>query len=185
MPEKTSTYRILIVDDDGAFRATQKQILQLLRLPESPMRFEAIEASGGAEGMATLQADTDIDCVLIDHDMPGGSGMEWMEKILSVMPNMPVVMVTGRKSVETAVEAMKQGAMDYIVKGSTSNKELGRTVLRAIEKADMKRTIEAQREEILAAERQRVMIQSLGAACHHLGQPATVVSSDWRNGSGK
>ena len=53
--------------------------------------------------------------------------------------------------------------------------DLQRAVLGALQKTEMHRTIEEQRRTLLEAERQRVMIESLGAACHHLGQPATVI----------
>jgi FixJ family two-component response regulator len=84
-------------------------------------------------------------------------------------------MLTGEGSEEIAVEAMKKGAADYLVKTSLSRIRLHHAVKSALERAEMLQTIDRQREELLCAERQRVMIESLGAACHHLSQPATAI----------
>jgi response regulator of citrate/malate metabolism len=86
-----------------------------------------------------------------------------------------VIMVTGAGDEEIAVTALKSGAMDYLVKGSITQDGLRRSILNAIEKSCMRETLERQRAELLEAERQKAMIQSLGAACHHLGQPATTL----------
>ena len=86
-------------------------------------------------------------------------------------------MVTGAGSEEVAVEAMKRGATDYLVKGSITPEILCRAVGNAVQRVQMQRAIKKQRERLIEAERQRVMIQSVGAACHHLGQPATVIKT--------
>ncbi|NCC50872.1 MAG: hypothetical protein EOM20_06605 [Spartobacteria bacterium] len=74
------------------------------------------------------------------------------------------------------MQAMKTGAMDYLIKGAFSPGELVHAILNALQKTQMRRIIETQRDELLAAERQRVVIESMAAACHHLGQPVTVLS---------
>jgi hypothetical protein len=75
------------------------------------------------------------------------------------------------------VTAMKRGAMDYLVKGSITPAALARAIGNAVEKRRLRNAVEYQRGELLEAERQRVMFESIGAACHHLGQPATLLSA--------
>jgi hypothetical protein len=72
---------------------------------------------------------------------------------------------------------MKRGAMDYLVKGSITPSALARAIGNAVEKRRLRNAVEYQRGELLEAERQRVMFESIGAACHHLGQPATLLSA--------
>ena len=86
-------------------------------------------------------------------------------------------MMTGNGDEETAVTAMKRGAMDYLVKGNIKPVALQRAIGNAVEKRRLHNAVEHQRRELLDAERQRVMFESIGAACHHLGQPATVLSA--------
>ncbi|MDF7801745.1 response regulator [Pontiellaceae bacterium B1224] len=171
----TSPVQILIVDDDAHFRAAQKRNLHRMNLrPES--RAQVLEASSGKEAMEVLKRQN-VDCILLDHNMPGGSGMNWLKHFLGINSNLAIVMLTGQGSEQLAVEAMKNGAMDYLVKGAISRDDLERAVLNALEKVELHRTINLQQEQLLDAERQRVMIESLGTACHHIGQPATVISA--------
>jgi DNA-binding NtrC family response regulator len=164
---------LLIVDDDPAFRDAQRRGLRSWRV-RTDTGVRVLEAGGGREAVEILEKET-VDAVLLDHDMPGGSGLEWLAKIRSVRPDLAVIMVTGRGCEQLAVDAMKAGASDYLVKGTITPADMQRAILNALQKTELQRMIEKQRQTLTEAERQRVMIESLGAACHHLGQPATVI----------
>ena len=168
------TYTILVVDDEPNFQNSMKRLLHLMQ--DDATGFNVLGASGGEEALKLLSAET-VDCVLMDYQMPGGSGTEWIRRIREVNNHVAVIMVTGLGSEQVAVEAMKSGATDYLVKGSITPENLLRTILTAVQTVEMKLALEKQREKLMDAERQRVMIESLGAACHHLGQPATVISA--------
>lgn len=162
---------ILVVDDDDAFRAS------MMRLFHSMRRHVACtvnEASDGRSALAVLK-ECKVDCVLLDYQMPGGTGLEWMSAFMDASPGTTVIMVTGAGDETIAVEAMKAGATDYLVKGAISPESLRRALINALQKKEMADTIKIQHEKLLDAERHRVMIESLGAACHHLSQPVTVI----------
>jgi len=163
---------ILMVDDDEDYRESMRRLLWTVN-ESFPVR--VLEASDGAQAIEALRKEH-VDCVLLDHRMPGGSGVDWISQFLVADSYLPIVMVTGQGDEATAVNAMKQGAMDYLVKGSISAEDLQRAITNAVDKMAMRRTVEKQREALLIAERHRVMIESLGTACHHLGQPMTVVT---------
>lgn len=167
------TYVILIVDDDENFRRGLKRQFGLMK---TDFAFEILESSSGAEAVAVLK-ERQIDCVLIDYNMPGGSGLEWLSRIFEINSEQAVIMITGVGSEEIAVEAMKHGIMDYLVKGSIASESLERAIVNTIEKINMRKTIARQQEQLIEAERQRVMIESLGAACHHVSQPVTVINA--------
>lgn len=166
-----AVHTILIVDDDENFR---KGLIRAFWLMRKTFATNSLEAADGAEAYAVLER-RDVDCVLLDYRMPGGSGLDWIAKLIELCGNLAIVMVTGEGAEETAVQALQEGAMDYLVKGSFSAEQLQRAVGNAIEKVQMRNALEEQRKRLLEAERQRVMIESLGAACHHLGQPLTVI----------
>ena len=163
---------ILMVDDDSDYRESMRRLLWTVN-ESFPVR--VLEASEGAQAMDVLRKEH-VDCVLLDHRMPGRSGVDWIAEFLESDTHLPIVMVTGQGNEATAVSAMKQGAMDYLVKGCISAEELQRAVTNAVEKMAMRRTLAKQREALLMAERHRGMIESLGSACHHLGQPMSVVT---------
>jgi FixJ family two-component response regulator len=172
MKENSIGYGVLLVDDDENFRGG---IRNLLRPLEKEMSLSIHEALSGDAAME-MAGKGGIHCVLLDYRMPGGNGLEWLGKITARHDDIAVIMITGEGNEKIAVEAMKGGAVDYLVKGSITKENLYRTVKNALACVAMRRMIMAQQEELLQAERQRVMLESLGAACHHLGQPATVIT---------
>lgn len=165
--------RILVVDDDSVFRDSMRRLLWLVG-QSLPMQVQ--EAVNGTDAMRAITEDT-IDCVLLDHRMPGRTGTEWIVDFLKADSNLAIVMVTGEGDEQVAVNAMKNGAMDYLVKGTITAESLQRAMTNALEKRAMRRTLDQQREMLLTAERQRVMIECLGTVCHHIGQPMTVITT--------
>ena len=162
---------IIVVDDEQNFRSGLRRVFSVM---PSDVSFEILEASNGAEAMRTLE-ERQVDCVLLDQGMPGGDGLQWLSRMLDRDKYLAVIMVTGKGSERIAVEAMKHGAMDYLVKGDISSEMLYRAIVNAMEKVAMRRMIEQQQKNLIDAERHRVMFESLGAACHHLGSPTTVI----------
>lgn len=171
MPPPPEQITILMVDDDSFFRSGLLRVLHSMR-GELPAR--VTEASCGEEAVELLRTHP-FDCALLDYQMPGGDGLHWLREFRQRAPDVPVIMVTGVGNENVAVEAMKNGARDYLVKGAITQESLLRTIRNALELARLERTIRQQQDDLLQAERQRVMIESLGAACHHIGQPATVI----------
>jgi len=169
-----SVCRILIVDDDSHFRNSLARLLRTLDLRGESCVVS--ETESGSAALAYVSAH-EPDCVLIDNCMPGGNGVEWIEPLLEARPTTALVMMTGNGDEETAVTAMKRGAIDYLVKGGITPAALAQTLGNAVEKQRLRNAVERQREELIEAERQRVMFESIGAACHHLGQPVTVLST--------
>lgn len=100
--------RILIIDDDRAFRVGTGALL-------TDDGYYVQAASGGDEGLAMLQ-EGDFELVLLDLKMEGRNGLTVLEEIRRSGNSIPVLMLTGFGSVDTAVQALKLGADDYITK---------------------------------------------------------------------
>jgi nitrogen regulation protein NR(I) len=100
--------RILVIDDDETVR-------DVLRTFLSGEGFQVTLAEGGEPGMGLIR-DEKFDIVLTDLVMPQASGMEVLKEAAAHCPDTPVIMMTAYAAVETAVEAMKLGAFDYIGK---------------------------------------------------------------------
>jgi len=163
---------VLIVDDEDYAR---RGLLRLFKIIQSEWIFHIVQASSGSKAVEILDRRR-IDCILLDFQMPGGSGLEWTPKMLEKQSNAAIIMVTRCGDERVAVTAMKNGVVDYLVKGTITPWALKRTIVNAVERVQMRDAIQKQRKELLDAERHRVMIESLGAACHHLAQPVTTIT---------
>jgi two-component system nitrogen regulation response regulator NtrX len=116
---------ILIVDDERAIRKTLTEILGF-------EGYKIEEAADGEEGLKKFQAAT-YDVVLCDIKMPKVDGLEFLSKATAANPDVPIIMISGHGTIETAVEAVKKGAFDFISKPPDLNRLLI-TIRNAIDK---------------------------------------------------
>ncbi len=120
--------KVLIVDDEGAIRRTLKEILQF-------EKYEVDEAADGLECLVKLKQRS-YDVVLLDIKMPKMDGLEALERIQELSTDMPVVMISGHGTIETAVEAVKKGAFDFLSKPPDLNRLLI-TLRNALDKSSL------------------------------------------------
>lgn len=107
---------ILIIDDERAIRNTLSEILQ-------HEGYKIDVAENGEEGFEKFKKNS-YDVVLCDIKMPKMDGIEFLEKSREVNPDVPLIMISGHGNIETAVEAVKKGAYDYISKPPDLNRLL-------------------------------------------------------------
>ncbi|MHC4939804.1 MAG: sigma-54-dependent transcriptional regulator [Planctomycetota bacterium] len=100
--------KALIIDDESAIR-------EALRMTLKTARIEAVLAEDGAAGLAAA-ADESVGLVFLDIKMPGKDGMEVLEELRAARPDLPVVMISGHGTIETAVKATQKGAFDFLEK---------------------------------------------------------------------
>jgi DNA-binding NtrC family response regulator len=131
---------ILIVDDDPLIRSFLATVLG-----EEGYRIE--EARNGKEGLARLSG-TDFDLVVTDLRMPDQSGIELMQEGRKTNPGVRWIVITAFGTIETAVEAMKLGASDYLTKPLKDPEELRRVVRRVIREAESETRIALLTEEL-------------------------------------
>jgi len=128
--------KILIIDDERAIRSTLKEILEF-------EGYEVAVAEDGQVGVNMAQAQA-YDLIYTDIKMPGKDGME----VLAALAGMcPIVMISGHGNIETAVEAIKNGAFDFIEKPLDLNRLLV-TTKNALEHHELKAQIQSKSEEI-------------------------------------
>lgn len=119
---------ILIIDDEKAIRKTLTEILSF-------EGYKIDEASDGEEGLKRF-GEKSYDLVLCDIKMPKIDGIEFLEKAKGINPDIPIIMISGHGNIDTAVEAVKKGAFDYISKPPDLNRLLI-TLRNATEKQDL------------------------------------------------
>lgn len=122
--------KILIIEDEAAIRRVLVKILT-----EENQNYEVSEAEDGLAGMEILKKE-DFDLVLCDIKMPKMDGIEVLEALKKIKPEIPVVMISGHGDLETAVNTMKIGAFDYISKPPDLNRLLN-TVRIALDRKEL------------------------------------------------
>ncbi|MFT4062133.1 MAG: sigma-54 dependent transcriptional regulator [Edaphocola sp.] len=111
------TGKILIVDDERAIRNTLNEILTF-------EGYKIAEAADGAEAMGKIAEEGPYDCIICDIKMPKADGIEVLEKAKEISPDTPFIVISGHGNIDTAVEAVKKGAFDYISKPPDLNRLL-------------------------------------------------------------
>jgi DNA-binding NtrC family response regulator len=100
--------RILLVDDE-------KDFVEMLTLRLEEIGEEVLQAYSGMESLEKLK-ETEVDVVILDIKMPGMDGIETLQEIKKRYPLVEVIMLTGHGTIETAVQGMKLGAYDFLIK---------------------------------------------------------------------
>jgi DNA-binding NtrC family response regulator len=119
---------ILIIDDEKAIRKTLSEIL-------SYEGYKIDESGDGEEGFRKFK-EKEYDVILCDIKMPKMDGIEFLEKAKESNPDIPIIMISGHGTIETAVEAVKKGAYDYISKPPDLNRLLI-TIRNAMDKTSL------------------------------------------------
>lgn len=120
--------KLLIIDDEKAIRKTLSEILSF-------EGYTIDEASDGDEGLSKF-SEKAYDLVLCDIKMPKMDGIEFLEKSRLINPDVPIIIISGHGNIDTAVEAVKKGAFDYISKPPDLNRLLI-TLRNATEKQEL------------------------------------------------
>jgi two-component system nitrogen regulation response regulator NtrX len=120
--------KILIVDDDKGIRNTLREILQF-------EKYTVDEATDGLDCLVKIKQNK-YDVIIMDIKMPKMDGMEAIERVQILSPETPVVMISGHGNIDTAVEAVKKGAFDFISKPPDLNRLLI-TLRNAMDKSEL------------------------------------------------
>lgn len=160
--------KILIVDDEKNIRMTISQSL-------ADMDVETDTAINGEEALSKLK-DTDFGLVLLDLRMPGMDGMEVLEKLRKDRPDIRVVIITAHGTIDSAVDAMKLGAVDFIQKPFTP-KEIRYLVSKIIKRETLDKEKSQDYESCLELAKRCVTDRHYEAAAEHVRKAISMNSS--------
>ncbi len=147
--------KILIVDDDRSIRKTLRDILEF-------EKYDIDEAVDGLECIVKIKQTT-YDVIILDVKMPRMDGMEAIEKIQNISPDTPVVMISGHGNIDTAVEAVKKGAFDFIQKPPDLNRLLI-TLRNALDKSSLITEKKVLQRKVSGSKVQEIIGESDGIA---------------------
>ena len=167
------TLRVLVTDDEPGMRLGVSRTLRdfIVRVPDvnAEVAFEVDLAESGEEALAKIGKQTP-DILLLDHKMPGLSGLEVLDRLAASPTDMLTIMITAYASIETAVAATKRGAYDFLAKPFTPD-ELKSTIRKAAA-----RLILAKQARKLAEEKRQVRFEFIRVLGHELKAPLNAVA---------
>jgi len=170
----TANQHFLVVDDDPA----DQMLCSILLQQVNPAR-QIHCVPSGVEAIAYI-AVQDVDCVLLDYHLLDGQADAYIERIQAVNPWVPIIMLSGAGSEAKAALALRLGAADYLVKDRVTAQALQRSIVNAMTKAELSRSLDAERRELITANKelrkQRREIQSFyHTVSHELKTPITAI----------
>lgn len=144
MSQTEKTANVLLVDDDELDR----KLVKLILIKASALiRFNVETAPNISEAVAKLTSSS-FNVVLLDLNLPDSRGVETVQKVFGVTPNIPIVVLTGFDDEEAGLDAIRNGAQDYLVKGDGLEYTLVRTIRYAIERKKTEMSILEAKQEL-------------------------------------
>lgn len=133
-----SPLKILVVDDDQLVRDLLAAIL-------SSCRHEVVLAESGVEALEKLEVSRDFDLLLSDVNMPGMNGLELIRHVRLVDADLPIIILTGNQNIRMAIDALRSGANDYLLK----TEDIEHTVVLAVDSVMEKHRLKAENARLL------------------------------------
>ena len=155
--------QILFIDDSDDDRELYARALRRT----TQVYYSTLEAPDGTRGLELLR-HVEPDCILLDYSLPGTNGLDVLRHIRAEWPDVPVVILTGQGNEAVAVEAMKNGAQDYVLKSQLDGDKLHRVINTACETRALQRRIVQQRDTLELFTR---------ALAHDLNEPLRTIRS--------
>jgi PAS domain S-box-containing protein len=141
--------RLLVVDDDEVDRKIVRRLVARSGLAGA----EVIEAADAATALRLLfptDGDSSVDCVLLDYNLAGQTGLDFLQTLAARGPHAPVVMLTGQSDPQTAARLIRAGAIDFLTKDALTPERLEQTVRGAVRVGRAERELDEHREQLAA-----------------------------------
>ncbi len=165
--------RVLLIDDDVVDR---KMVTRMLKQAWETVQ---ISEAGDAETAYRLinQGDAEYDCIFIDYFLPDENGLEIIKNLTaqSKYAFTPVILLTGQKDERLAVQAIRSGAVDYVVKGTLSAEELYQIVRSALRFAAQERQLAEMKERAMRTEKLAILGTMAAGIAHEINQPLNTI----------
>ena len=169
---ESSAINVLIIDDDIAY----VRIAQMHLKKYQGRRFNIIWKEDGAKGLEELEHNAGIDVILMDYYLPNINGIEITKVIRSRTISTPIIFLTSNKDFRLAIEVMKLGVEDYLIKEEMSETILPTTLLSVLERVKLKRQIAAvEKNKLIAQKRAEAIKELIVTICHEFNNPLAAI----------
>jgi DNA-binding NarL/FixJ family response regulator len=162
---------LLVEDNPGDARLVSEMLRETLGA-----KARLSVAARLAEAQAFLP-DAEVQVVLLDLSLPDSHGLGTFGALHTLAPNLPIVVLTGLNDEQLAIDAVQQGAQDYLVKGEVAPESLGRALRYAIERQQLVVRVRQAEEERAQARKLQGVLELAQATCHELNQPLQILTA--------
>ncbi len=168
----TGTVRILLVDDDPSFAKIVKTILQLYR----QRSFDITWKDSVESALAEIDKNQEFDIILTDYYFPTSNGLEFCLQLNQSERFIPIIFLTSARDLKLAVEAMKLGVEDFLVKEDIDQTHLPRTIISILDRLQLRKHKQAVEKRLTMAENRAEAIRELVVTvCHEFNNPLAAV----------
>ncbi|MBI4536288.1 MAG: response regulator [Ignavibacteriae bacterium] len=175
--ETPNEISLLFVDDDTSYMAVAQHVLSKYQ----GKKFNVIWKQDGQSAIAELEKNPAIDMLLIDYYLPEANGLDVTRAIREKHIDVPIIFLTANRDFRLAIEVMKYGVEDYVVKDEAVDSVLPRTIVNILERVYLKKRIaRQQKSELIARKRTDAIKELVVTVCHEFNNPlaAIKISSD-------
>lgn len=163
---------LLFVDDDTSYMAVAQHLLSKYQ----GRKFEILWKQNGRDAITVLEQNPGIDLLLIDYYLPDVNGLDVTRQIREKMIETPIIFLTSNRDFRLAIEAMRYGVEDYLVKDEAVDSVLPRTIVNILERVKLKKRIAEQLRADLIAQKQTDAIRELVVTvCHEFNNPLAAI----------
>jgi len=173
LASENAPIKVLFVDSSEDYVHQARRFLE----KHQPEKIETIWYKVGEDAIQYLKENADnIDIILTDYFLPVADGLEITRLVREITTKIPVIFLTSSKELKVAVEAMKIGADDFLVKEDTGMEILSRTIINTLKRARLRQQMEKINKRQLMAEKQTDAIKALIVTiCHEFNNPLAAI----------
>jgi DNA-binding NtrC family response regulator len=169
---KEEAVKILLVDDDPDYANVIRHLLK----PFQNKRFEITWFSDGLTITDKIKSMEKIDLILMDYYLQNCTGLDCIKKIFEEKIEIPIILLTSNKDFRIAIEAMKYGVGDYLIKEEAVDTMLPRTILNVIERVQLnKQLANIEREKLLTQKKMEAVQELIVTMCHEFNNPLAAI----------
>lgn len=163
---------ILFVDNDTSYMAVAQHLLSKYH----GKKFNVVWKYDGPSAIAELKQNPSIQMVILDYYLPGKNGLEVTREIREEKIETPIIFLTSNRDFRLAIEVMKYGVEDYMIKDESGETVLPRTIVNILERVYLKRKIaEQQKAELIAKKRTDAIKELVVTVCHEFNNPLAAI----------
>lgn len=175
--QQSKPIHVLFVDDDMAFVKIVQHHLQKFQDHE----FKMVWKDNVEDALEETKANPSLDIIITDYQLGGATGLDFCLQLNQLNCQIPIIFITSTRDVKLAIEAMKLGIEDFLVKDDLTESLLPRTILNVLERVKRHKQMQEVEKRLLIAEKQAEAIRQLVVTvCHEFNNPlaAIKISSD-------
>jgi CheY-like chemotaxis protein len=163
---------LLFIDDDASYVAVAQHLLSAYQ----GAKFSLIWKRDGPSALEYLETHQPVDILVIDYFLQNTNGLEVTKQIRSRDIDIPIIFLTAHRDFRLAIEVLKYGVEDYLIKDDAVDTVLPRTILAIIDRVRLKKQIaEQQKAEIIAQQQTQAIKELVVTVCHEFNNPLAAI----------